>query len=194
MMKKQTLKQAITVMALVSVFSGGIVTACTQLSETEKDKSAGLNGGFEKVKNNLPANWLVYTPQTTRAGNFHYLFDNKTFKEGKQSLCIHVESCSEKGGRFSPGIAQEIPVKEGEKYRVSYWVKNTGTTFRITVAGVSAFERGKETEERSSKTFEWRQEAIEYTIPKGMSQMRIEVSVIKPGTFWIDGLELQKMQ
>jgi hypothetical protein len=91
------------------------------MSESLIDECLGLNGSFEKAKNNLPTNWLVYTQNTTGEGDFNISFDTNDAKDGTQSLKLDVKKCSDKGGWYSPGIAQEIPVKVNEEYKISFW-------------------------------------------------------------------------
>ena len=92
--------------AIITCLSLTIVRCTKQLSESIIDKKVGTNGSFENIKNNLPINWLVYTPNTTGEGNFDFTYDTENVKEGKQSLKLSVETCSEKGGWHSPGITQ----------------------------------------------------------------------------------------
>src|SRR6056300_819082 len=58
------------------------LVACNQMSEQIRDKSAGLNGGFEVSKNGLPVNWLMYTSNTVPNADFRIVLDNQDYKEG----------------------------------------------------------------------------------------------------------------
>lgn len=170
-------------------------TSCTkQLSESIIDENTGTNGSFENVKNNLPINWLVYTPNTTGEGNFGFTYDTKNAKEGKQSLKLNVSACSEKGGWQSPGIAQEIPVKPNEEYKISFWVKNSESTFLIKINCVNATSESKRLTLKSSENIsEWKQLEYKYKVPNEMEKLRIEMNVIKPGIFWIDDVKVEKL-
>ncbi len=166
------------------------IPACqAQMSESISDPKKGLNGSFEHVQNNLPVNWLVYTPKTTGTGNFNFYFDTVDAKDGKQSLCIDVKSCSEKGGRYSPGISQEIPIIPGKEYIVSCWVKNKNATFNIRIHGVNAKQKSDGVSLKSSENInEWRKLEWKVIVPEPMERLRIEITVTKPGTFWVENI------
>ncbi len=179
---------------LFTLASTPFLTGCMlQMSESVADPGLGLNGGFEHVKKDLPVNWLVYTPKTTGEGDFDLSYDRSDFKEGQQSLKYTVRNCSSKGGRFSPGIAQEIPVKPGEEYLVSFWIKNKGADYSVNISAVNAVHMSKGPQLRSSaNTDEWQHISYHYTIPEEMERMRIEVNVLAAGTFWIDDVKVEK--
>ena len=82
MIKIHIIKPLNIVLSLLMMISLG----CKQMSEVETDISAGLNGGFETVQNDLPVNWLMYTPKTVPDSNFNIVIDDENFIEGKQSL------------------------------------------------------------------------------------------------------------
>ena len=120
------------------------LSACQQMSEKETDNSAGLNGGFEISKNNLPVNWLMYSPNTVPNADFEIELDKTIFKEGKQSLRFDVKNCSSTGGWFSPGFTNEFfdtGKFEGECiYKLSFWIQNKGTKFRVNAGSVAPME------------------------------------------------------
>jgi hypothetical protein len=171
------------------------LTACSmQMSESVYDKNAGFNGSFEQVKDGLPVNWLFYTEQTTGSGSFTISTDQHEVKDGKQSLRFSIVKCSDKGGRYSPGLSKEIPVNAGEHYKISFWVKNEGTDFYAKVNAINA------TEQAEGKTFhsndndkEWQLYECDYTIPVSMNKLRIEMNMMKPGTCWVDDIKMEKM-
>lgn len=169
-------------------------TGYAQMSETETDKSVGFNGGFEFSKNSKPVNWLLYTAKTTKTGDFDIVLDAKDYKSGTQSLYFNIRECSNIGGRYSPGIAQEIEAKPGDKYKISYWVKNINSEFVVKINGVSAFKKDTGPINRSSQTYhEWTQFEHEYTIANKMNRLRIELNILKPGKFWIDEITIDKI-
>ncbi len=167
-----------------------------QMSELEKDKSAGLNGGFEISSNGLPVNWLMYTPNTVKDADFKIVLDNKVYKEGNQSLRFDVVKCSSIGGRFSPGFTNEFFESgkfEGEgRYKLSFWVKNEGTTFKISAGGVSAMKGNMTTLiEEKKQISDWKLLEYQIDIPKDR-WLRIELNILQPGTFWIDDIQIEK--
>ena len=145
-----------------------------QISETETDRNNDYNGGFEFSKNNKPVNWHLYTANTTKSGDFDIILDTKEYKAGTQSLHFNVRECSDKGGRFSPGFTQEIEVKPRDRYKISYWVKNSNTDFVIRISGVSAFKKDSGPINRLHETYsEWKKFEHEYTIANKMNRLRI---------------------
>ncbi len=180
------------------VFLGLIwmLTGCGQMNEKETEVSAGLNGGFEVVKNGLPVNWLLYTPQTVPDADFTLELDDVEYKEGRQSLRFDVKECTAHGGWKSPGFTNEFfevgPFEGPGTYKLSFWTKNQGTTFRIRAGGVSP-KKGemKVLVESDAPSADWTFHEYLIEIPKG-KHLRMELSILQPGTFWIDGVEVEK--
>ncbi len=171
-----------------------VTGSCQQMSQVKVDPNAGWNGGFETVKDGLPVNWLVYTAKTAGSGEFDIIPETGGSPEGTHHLRFSVKSCSAAGGRLSPGIAQERPARPGAMYRVTCKVKNSGTAFRILAGGVGA-KTGevKIVEESRLSDSEWR--AVSFNVPVGaeFERLRLEVSVLSPGTFLIDDILVQEL-
>lgn len=194
-MKRKHLIQT-GILLVIGFATTPILTSCTwQMSESVIDKTVGFNGSFEIVKDGLPVNWLVYTAKTAGSGQFTITPDAANVKTGHQSLKLSVQQCSSKGGRFSPGIAQELTAKAGKKYRVSYWIKNDGATARVNITGVTAF-KSKEgyTQQISPSKSDWIQYNYVYTLPEGMQRIRFEMNVLKPGICWIDDVQIVEVE
>lgn len=165
-------------------------------SELEKDKSAGLNGSFEVSSNGLPVNWLMYTPNTVKDADFKIVLDKEVYKEGKQSLRFDVVKCSSIGGRFSPGFTNEFFESdrfEGERsYKLSFWVKNNGSKFKISAGGVSAMKGNMIVLiDEDEQINDWKLLEYQIEVPKG-NWLRMELNVLQPGTFWIDDIQIEK--
>ena len=177
----------------------GLLTliGCIQMSEKETDKSAGLNGGFEVTKNGLPVNWLMYTPHTVRDGDFEIGFDKNIFKEGKQSLRFDVINCSATGGLHSPGFTNEFFDSgkfEGEgNYKLGFWIKNSGAKFRVEAGGVAPYKGDMKVLIESDEQIEdWKY--FEYIINVLKERhLRMELNILKPGTLWIDDVQIVKI-
>ena len=170
---------------------------CTQMSEKETDTDAGLNGGFELARNGLPVNWLMYTPKTVPDSDFEIVLDRDEFKEGKQSLKIKVDRCSSTGGWHSPGFTSEffeVGKYEGEGvYKLSFWIKNNGTTFNISGGGVAAKEDDMKTLiENNEQIDEWQHMEFKINVPKDR-WLRMQLNILKPGTFWIDDITIERV-
>lgn len=170
-------------------------TACmAQMSESVMDSNAGLNGGFEVFQKQLPVNWLVYTQKTVKEGKFTISSDTNVYFEGKKSLHFNVENCSNKGGRFSPGIAQEIPVNVGESYEISARIKSNASAFVIKSSAVNAFNHSAETIlQKNEAKEEWTLYKATLKIPEKMERLRVELTVLSGGELWVDGIQINKL-
>jgi hypothetical protein len=70
-------------------------------------------------------------------------------------------------------------------------VKNDGSRFRAKVGGVSAFKGEYETiVEAGDFIPEWRYYEHLYAMPEEFDRLRLEVNVLSPGTFWVDGITI----
>ena len=194
-MKKHWIKVKSNFALILGLFL--ILTACQQMSEKETDKSAGLNGGFEISKNDLPVNWLMYSPNTVPNADFEIELDKNIFKEGKQSLRFDVKKCSSTGGWGSPGFTNEFfdtGKFEGDYiYKLSFWIKNKGTKFRVNAGGVAPM-KGEMTVliESDEQIEDWKY--FEYKIKVAKNKhLRMELNVLKAGILWIDDVQIVKL-
>jgi hypothetical protein len=180
--------------ALAISISAVTIYSCTNnWSKIEEDKSVGLNGSFEIVKNGLPVNWWFSTPEEYKNGDIDIIIDSSDFKDGKQSLKFHVKNCSGLRGNKAPGFFQEFrEFVSGETYLISFWIKNHNSEFEISARGVEATtgEDGHIIKSNDSFT-DWKYYEFEYKIPE-KKWLRIEMSILKPGDFWIDDLRIIK--
>src|SRR5690606_20436832 len=90
-----------------------------QMSVFIEKPEKGFNGRFEEIENKIPVNWLIYTQQTAQTGSFKIFIDTVEAVTGKNALTFDVESCSNKGGWFSPGISTQIDAVPGKNYKLS---------------------------------------------------------------------------
>jgi len=164
------------------------------MSEHYRDKEAGLNGGFEVSKNGLPVNWLMYTEKTVPEGDFEITLDRDNYKEGKQSLRFTVKECSGQRSWRSPGFTKEYFDKKEGQYKLSFWIRNEGTEFYVYAGGVAEKKGSMETILQSSESIEnWKYFAYTIDIPKD-EWLRVEFGVLKPGTFWIDDIKIERIR
>ena len=193
MMKTSKNITTVKIMILLCLILG--LTGCFNMSETEKDSTAGINGGFEITKNGLPVNWLMYTSNTVPDSQFKISFDNEEFKEGKHSLRFDVDQCYSTGGRYSPGFTNEffeIAHKNGfENCKLSFWLKNKGAKYRISAGGVSSFKGNmKILIESDASLPKWKYFEYQIEIPKDM-HFRMEFNILEPGAVWIDDVKIE---
>ena len=174
-----------------------ITGGCNKMSEKVVDKTAGLNGSFEVSKNGLPVNWLMYTANTVPDADFQIILDKEIFKEGKQSLKFDIKRCSPTGGWKSPGFTNEffeVGRYRGEgRYKLSFWVKNAGTEFSITAGEVAAKVGNMTTLIKEHEQIDdW--QLLEYEIDVSKDRwLRMELSILQPGTFWIDDIRIERI-
>ena len=174
-----------------------LTCSCNKMSERVVDKTAGLNGSFEVSKNGLPVNWLMYTPNTLPDADFQIILDKEIFKEGKQSLKFDIKRCSPTGGWKSPGFTNEffeVGRYRGEgRYKLSFWVKNAGTEFSITAGEVAAKVGNMTTLIKEHEQIDdWQLLEYEIDVPKDR-WLRMELSILQPGTFWIDDIRIERI-
>jgi len=161
-------------------------------SISEKDPSVGLNGSFEKTKHHLPLNWNIHAAEDYQK-NYKLSFDTFFVKEGKQSLKFEIlkvnpsEQLSKK-----PGFSGYLEVKADEKYKVSFWVKNSGCNFKVTVFGLGS-RNIKPVISTNESYADWKYFEHIFAVPKQFSMVKFEVNIFSPGTFWIDDVRIEKM-
>lgn len=166
---------------------------CTPLSESVSEPSAGLNGGFEVVREGLPAQWLVYTPATVPGAEFAFALDEAERREGSRALRFDVEACGDEGGWRSPGLAQEIAVEPGATYDVSFWVRCDGSRWSAAWGGVDAKTGALErTDTSPCEEGDWRRVEARYTVPERYDRLRFELNVLSPGRLWIDDVRVER--
>lgn len=171
-----------------------VLVGCKQMSELVTDDSAGLNGGFEVSQNGLPVNWLMYTSNTAADSKFEITLDREHFKEGEQSLSFEIESCTPNGGNASPGFTQQFDVTPGRQYEISFWTLNAGTEYRVSAGGVSPMTGNMNVLLQTDvSNQDWEQHKLVTEAMGENEQLRIEVNILKPGTFWIDDIKIVEL-
>lgn len=169
-----------------------------------KDQSAGMNGGFEIVRNQLPVNWYFTRYKETIEQNdrsindFDVISDSNDVKEGNRALKFVIRKCSDKGVFQSPGLFEEFEVKSGANYRMSFWVKNKGVNFKVDISAITLKGGSKEPNEVKSISSkeditEWKQYVIEKHIPSDLDRIRIDLTLLSPGIFQIDDVQLHEI-
>lgn len=192
-MKKFVLK--INFYALICIASINIGCGQNKMSEYIEDKSIGINGSFELEKNNIPVNWIIYSPKTVPSSDFSIILDKTHIKDGKQSLKFSVKKCVNTGGWLSPGLSKELEAKPNEIYKVSFWVKNNKSEFIAKIGGVSAMDGIYTTIIQSNEQVDdWKKIEYTYTIPNKMNAIRFELNITKPGDFWMDDFNITKIK
>lgn len=171
------------------------LAACSSpISQHVEDPAAGINGGFEHAQSGLPVNWIVYSPTTVDAGRYELLLDRTDFREGEQSLRFLVHSCSPAGGWHSPGITQEYPAEPGTTCALTFWVKNEGCDWAVSIGGVTATTGEYEVLAGAGVAQgSWQRVVRRYTLPPGYERLRFELSITSPGSLWIDDVRIRRV-
>lgn len=171
-----------------------ILTACNKMSTMIKGVDNKMNGGFEIVKQNLPVNWYFYSPETVPSGDFKIITDTMEFKEGKQSLKFLIHECDTLGGWHSPGFFQQFNAVGGERYKVSFWLKNQESSLKIsTMSNEYLKPRLGERDTSISIDFnipDWKYYEYYFKIPTEVKMIFFEVNIYKTGSVWFDNIQI----
>ncbi len=172
-----------------------LFTGCFNPIIVELDPSAGFNGSFEKSKHGLPLNWHFYTSEEYEQ-SYNVILETESAKEGKQSLKFNIKSIDTlklHEEMLAPGMFGLTDAEIGDKYKVSFWLKNQGSKFNIHV-GNQFFGLFAETIlETDDNITDWTYFEYEYTIPESNPSICFGLNFISPGTFWIDDVRIEKM-
>ena len=167
---------------------------CSPLSESVSEPVAGLNGGFEVVREGLPAGWNVYTPRTVPGAEFELALDEVERREGERALRFDVATCGDEGGWRSPGLSRELEVEPGATYAVSFQVKCEGCRWSAAWGGVDARTGELErTDASPCEEGEWRRVEERYTVPERYGRMRFQFNVLSPGRMWLDDVRIERV-
>lgn len=170
---------------------------CSRMSEIINDPKAGFNGSFEITKSGLPVNWYVYSPSTIPSGDYNLIFDLSDKIEGNQSLKFIVRECVPTGGWLSPGCFQTIPAITGNSYKVSFWLKNQGCEFNLSIGSERVREPGRHIGKifkNDDATDTWQQFEYVYAVPQGFENIRFELNILKPGILCIDDVKIEEIK
>lgn len=168
--------------------------ACGPLSESARAPDAGLNGGFEVVRDGLPAEWIVYTPATVPDAEFELVLDESERREGARALRFDVSACGDEGGWRSPGLSREFAVEPGATYDVSFQVKSEGSRWSAAWGGVDAKTSAYDvTDDSNCEEGEWRRVEARYTVPERYERLRFQFNVLSPGRLWIDDVRIERV-
>ena len=178
-----------TIIFLILVLSG-----CNRVCIFELDSSAGLNGSFEKIKHGLPLNWYIYAPDYYKKG-YDLIYDTIDAKDGKQSLKFivkEIDSTDEKWKK--PGFFGSTDTITGDKFNVSFWIKNRGCDFKVKVTSYGKSTYSKEIV-RTKESFEkWKYFEYKYIVPESVNNVKFELNIFSTGTFWIDDVKIEKIK
>ncbi|MEY8748161.1 polysaccharide lyase family 8 super-sandwich domain-containing protein [Bacillales bacterium AN1005] len=156
------------------------------------------NGGFETIINNSswtnskgPEKWNIWVP----SGNPELSIDSDVYHEGGKSISIHSLETSR------ADILQDVSVKPGYNYQLSFWVK----TENIEASSGGVFVRTQYLDSSSKKVSDgpstekikgsqdWNSKKLNLTIPASASKVRIELFFeTAKGKTWFDEVKLEE--
>jgi hypothetical protein len=172
-----------------------LFTGCFNPIIVERDPSAGFNGSFEKTKHGLPFNWHFYTSEEFEK-SYQVILETESVKEGKQSLrfeILSIDTLTLHEKMLAPGMFGLIDAEIGDKYKVSFWIKNQGSKFNIHV-GNQFFAVFAETMLETDENFkDWTFFEYEYIIPESNASICFGLNFLSPGVFWIDDVRINKL-
>lgn len=178
----------------------GCINTCSVIDR----RLMGFNGGFEMVRNGLPANWYLRAPE----GNLKHALDTENVIEGKQSLKLVVD----KVGQRSASVWQTFRPVKAKPYKVSFWLKNQGCKIDLSIGNEGPYyilwtqskaeaqdlaahpPIGALLGEKETGADTWRQFEYIYDVPKTDRTIRFDLRITQPGTLWIDDVRVQEVQ
>lgn len=168
-----------------------LLAGCSPYSTMIHGDNDSMNGSFEIVKNGLPVNWYFYTPDKVPESDFEIITDTINYKEGKQSLKFLVRKCSDIGGWKSPGFFEDFLTAVNETYKVSFWLRNEGCDFKVTISSSEYMVGSHEETIIASKenTGDWKY--FEYFFKVQYDRIRFEVNILGPGSIWFDDIKIE---
>jgi hypothetical protein len=179
---------AISILVLATMLLG-----CNRMSVREKDDTAGFNGGFEIERSGLPVNWYFHHPPIKR-GDMEVSLDTSDPVEGRQSLKVVVHRVGDEVGWRAPGLFQVTAAEPSRAYRVSFWCKNAGCELSLRLnseqpkTATESVELVLSAGNTSPDT--WKRFELDYTVPEAYDNIRFQLGMSKPGTFWIDDIQI----
>ncbi|MBO6516890.1 MAG: hypothetical protein JJ975_10105 [Bacteroidia bacterium] len=188
-MKPQNCTNYIFLLVLLST-----LVSCKQLSESTASNDAVLNGSFETIEAGYPVNWNIYSSKTVPEGRFEVLLDSTDPQDGNVCLKFEVDSCSDKGGRFSPGLFSEVETKTGHTYKVSYYIQNAGCKYRVKTGMITNKNSQIKTFIRQpGRDHEWVRHEHLIKIEQGFDRLRFELNVLSPGSLRLDNISIEEV-
>ena len=177
------------------ILTATVLNGCIQMSIRHKSESAGFNGSFEIVKSGLPVNWYFHHPPI-KNGDVEISLDTKDAVEGNQSLKFIVLRVGTIPGWRRPGLFQVCSAKPNTSYKVSFWLKNQGCEISLLIRS----EKPKTAPpanrrilgEKETGTNKWRKFEFVYTVPASYYNIRFDLGLVQPGTFWIDDVRIEE--
>jgi len=189
------IKKGIKIYPCILILLLPLLTGCFNPLMVERDSSAGFNGSFEKTKHGLPLNWYFYTSEEY-GKSYKLIFDTVYVKEGEQSLKFEIQSIDTlklHEELIAPGMFSYTDAEIGNKYKVSFWIKNLGCKFNIHIGNQFFGFFSEVILETNENLTDWTYVEYEYTIPESNPSICFGLNFLSPGIFWIDDIKIEKI-
>ncbi len=177
----------------------GLMLLCGQKLQAQESKNLIENPSFEKLRSNnkKAKNWIISQALAIRpsSSNPH---------EGEWCMGFYANSGNISSVRFDPvaydNVWEYIKVKEGETYRLTYWLRADKAQYNVypslawvTEAGAKDFTRLKDKITYIDQN--WGQVVVDFTVPAGAEHLGLNFRVNKVsdgGYIYIDDVALVK--
>jgi hypothetical protein len=91
-------------------------------------------------------------------------------------------------------LTNRIDVAEGDKFKVSFWIKNSGCKFVVKIGVPGGEMNWKNIVDTKKDLPEWTFFEEDYTVPEHFPFFLFELNILSPGTFWIDDVRIEKTE
>ena len=177
----------------IGAYCLGFFTSCLH-THVRRHAAAGDNLGFEISEHGLPTNWIIYEPSYCPHA---VVLDTVHPHEGHQCLRFDISPCSQTDRVDYTGFTNEFMelTTGGGRYRVSFWMKNSGPHFRIYLNEVSAKTAGEKPIiiESAETISDWKRFEAEVTI-QPEKWLRFELQVKGEGSCWVDDVVIERIE
>jgi hypothetical protein len=177
----------------LSIWLCCILSSCLH-TQVSRKTSAGENLSFEIAEKGRPVNWIIYEPPYC---DYRATLDSIQPKEGMVALRFDMGTCSREDRIDYTGFTNEFMerTRGGGRFRISFWMKNKGTHFRIYLNETGAKESGNEPIiiESSDTINEWKQYQAEVNV-QPEKWLRFELQVNGEGSCWVDDVTIERIE
>jgi hypothetical protein len=189
---EKSMSQFVIPLIIIALLIG--VTGCYTMTVIEKDESAGLNGGFEIVKEGLPVNWFFISPTALKEKVYELMLDTTSFKEGKQSLKFLVHGADSLNIWNNAGMFSPVDAIPGETYQISFWLKNNGCGFTAKVRSENhPLEHDEIIIQSNDNIIDWQFFEYNYRVPSEYDRLGFYLHIWEPGSLWIEDVSIEKI-
>lgn len=166
---------------------------CYTFAESVQQSKSGFNGSFELVHEHLPINWWCFTNKILSKSDFDFEVQQGSASDGQRCVHFDIRECDSIGGRLSPGLFSELTIEGNHTYRVSFDLRNQGSTLVFDAGPVSLKEGDRKILLTEKATLnDWTSYSFDIFVPAQDSLLYLQWNWIKPGQGWLDNVRVEK--